>query len=174
MKILVAIKRALDSSVKARIAADGRSIDMIGAKLAMNPFCEIALEEAIRIKESSLPARRTEVVAVSCSPLQAHHDILRIAIALGADRAMCVDTTGESSELSSLDVTEILGLGVDDPQPLTIARLIHQIAKKEVPDLILCGKQSIDTDFSQTASMIASLLNCNQATAVSKVSSEIY
>lgn len=146
MKILVPVKRVLDYNVKARVKSDGSGIDLANVKMSMNPFDEIAVEEAVRLKEAGIA---TEVVALSCG-VAACQETLRTALALGADRAILVQTD-----------TEL--------QPLAVAKLIKAVAEKEQPRLILCGKQAIDDDANQTGQMAAALLGWPQVTFASKV-----
>ncbi|MGB0126962.1 MAG: electron transfer flavoprotein subunit beta/FixA family protein [Rhodocyclaceae bacterium] len=146
MKILVPVKRVLDYNVKARVKSDGSGVDLANVKMSMNPFDEIAVEEAVRLKEAGVA---TEVVALSCG-VTACQETLRTALALGADRAILVETDAEL-------------------QPLAVAKLVKAIADKEQPQLILCGKQAIDDDSNQTGQMTAALLGWAQATFASKV-----
>ena len=146
MKILVPLKRVVDYNVKVRIKSDGSGVDIANVKMSMNPFDEIALEEAVRLKESGLA---TEVIAVSCGVFQCQ-EILRTAMAMGADRGMLVETDVEL-------------------QPLAVAKLLKVIAERENPDLIILGKQAIDDDCNQTGQMLAGLLNWPQATFASKI-----
>lgn len=149
MKILVPIKRVVDYNVKVRPLADGTDVDIINAKMSINPFCEIALEEAIRLKESGVAS---EVVAVSIGDGKSQEQ-LRGALALGADRAILVTTS-------------------QPMQPLAVAKLLKEIAIKEMPELIIMGKQSIDGDNNQTGQMLAALLGWGQGTFASKVEME--
>lgn len=144
MKILVATKRVIDYNVKIRIKPDGSGVDLANLKMSMNPFDEIALEEAVKLKESGLVE---EVIAVSFGTM-ACQDVLRAALARGASRAILVATD--------------IGL-----QPLTVAKGLAAIAKKEQPDLIMLGKQAIDDDNNQTGQMLAALLNWSQGTFIS-------
>ncbi len=146
MKILVAVKRVVDYNVKIRVASDQRGVDLSNVKMSINPFCEIAVEEAVRIKESG---KADEIVVVSLGT-QACQETLRSALALGADRAILVETDAEL-------------------QPLAVAKLLQMIADKEQPDLILLGKQAIDDDNNQTGQMLAALLDLPQGTFASKV-----
>lgn len=147
MKILVAVKRVIDYSVKVRIKPDGSDVDLANVKMSINPFCEIAVEEAIRLKEQGIA---DEVVVVSIGS-KAVNDQLRSALAMGADRGIWVD--------------------VDDQVPgaLSIAKLLAKVAEREQPGLVLLGKQSIDSDNNQTGQMLAALLGYPQATFASKV-----
>jgi electron transfer flavoprotein beta subunit len=149
MKVLVPIKRVVDANVKVRVKADGTGVELANVKMAMNPFDEIAVEEAVRLKEAGAA---TEIVAVSCG-LQACQETLRTALALGADRAILVETDA-------------------DLQPLAVAKLLKAIAGKESPQLVLMGKQAIDDDNNQTGQMLAALLGWPQATFASKVKLE--
>ena len=149
MKILVPIKRVVDANVKVRVKADGTGVELANVKMAMNPFDEIAVEEAVRLKEAGTA---TEIVAVSCG-LQACQETLRTALALGADRAILVETDA-------------------DLQPLAVAKLLKAIVGKESPQLVLMGKQAIDDDNNQTGQMLAALLGWPQATFASKVKLE--
>jgi len=149
MKALVAVKRVLDPNVKARVKADGSGIDLANAKMSINPFDEIAVEEAVRLKEAG---RITEVVAVSCGP-ESCQETLRAALATGADRAIHVKAEA-------------------DLQPLAVAKLLRAVVSREHPDLVLCGKQAIDDDANQTGQMLAGLLGWSQATFASKVTVE--
>ena len=146
MKILVAVKRVVDFNVKVRVRADGSGVETANVKMSMNPFDEIAVEEAVRLKEAGTAA---EIVAVSCGAL-ACQETLRTALALGADRAVLVES------------------GVD-LQPLAVAKLLRAIAQKENPQLVILGKQAIDDDCNQTGQMLAALLGWPQATFASKL-----
>ncbi|MGE5792647.1 MAG: electron transfer flavoprotein subunit beta/FixA family protein [Bacteroidota bacterium] len=149
MKVLVPIKRVVDANVKVRVKADGSGVELANVKMAMNPFDEIAVEEAVRLKEGG---SATEIVAVSCG-LQACQETLRTALALGADRAILVETDAEL-------------------QPLAVAKLLKAIVGKESPQLVIMGKQAIDDDNNQTGQMLAALLGWPQATFASKVKLE--
>ena len=146
MKILVPIKRVVDFNVKVRVKADGSGVDTANVKMSMNPFDEIAVEEAVRLKEKGVA---TEIVAVSCG-IAACQETLRTALALGADRAILVDTDAEL-------------------QPLAVAKLLRALVLEEKPDLVILGKQAIDDDSNQTGQMLAALLDWPQATFASKV-----
>ena len=146
MKILVPVKRVIDYNVKPRIKADGSGIDLANVKMSMNPFDEIAVEEAIRLKEKGVA---TEVVAVSIGPAKAQ-ETLRTALAMGADRAILVQTD-------------------DEVEPLAVAKILKQIAGEEEPGLVVLGKQAIDDDSNQTGQMLAALLGWSQGTFASKV-----
>ena len=149
MKILVAIKRVLDYNIKARAKTDGSGVELSGLKMAMNPFDEIALEEALRLKEKGLAS---EVIAVSCGAI-ACQDTLRTALALGADRAILVSTECEL-------------------QPLAVAKLLRVLVNREEAGLVICGKQAIDDDAGQTGQILAALLGWSQATFASQVTLE--
>ncbi|MBK9606744.1 MAG: electron transfer flavoprotein subunit beta/FixA family protein [Betaproteobacteria bacterium] len=146
MKILVPVKRVVDYNVKVRIKPDGSGVDIANVKMSMNPFDEIAVEEAIRLREKGIA---TEVVAVSCG-IAACQETLRNALALGADRAILVETDAEL-------------------QPLAVAKLLKALVDKEAPRLVILGKQAIDDDANQTGQMLAGLLGWAQATSASKV-----
>ena len=146
MKVLVPVKRVVDYNVKVRVKPDGSGVDIANVKMSMNPFDEIALEEAMRLKEAG---KVTEVVAVSCGVTQCQ-ETLRTAMAIGADRAILVETDAEL-------------------QPLAVAKLLKALADKEQPQLIILGKQAIDDDCNQTGQMLAALLGWAQATFASKV-----
>jgi electron transfer flavoprotein beta subunit len=149
MKILVSVKRVVDANVKVRVKGDGSGVELANVKMAMNPFDEIAVEEAVRLKEAG---SATEIVAVSCG-LAACQETLRTALALGADRAILVETDAEL-------------------QPLAVAKLLKAIVGKESPQLVIMGKQAIDDDNNQTGQMLAGLLGWPQATFASKVKLE--
>ena len=146
MKILVPVKRVVDYNVKIRVKADGSGVDLANVKMSMNPFDEIAVEEAIRMREAGLAK---EVVAVSCG-VTACQETLRTAMAIGADRSVLVETDVEL-------------------QPLAVAKLLAAVAKKEAPQIIILGKQAIDDDANQTGQMLAALLGWSQATFASKL-----
>ena len=146
MKILVPVKRVVDYNVKVRVKADGSGVDIANVKMSMNPFDEIAVEEAVRLKEAGVV---TEVVAVSCG-VTACQETLRAALAIGADRAILVETDVEL-------------------QPLAVAKLLKAVCDKEQPNLVICGKQAIDDDANQTGQMLAALAGWPQATFASKV-----
>jgi electron transfer flavoprotein beta subunit len=148
MKVLVAVKRVLDHATRARIRPDGMGVDLANGKMIVNPFDEIALEEAIRLKERGTA---TSVTVVSCGPTSTA-ETLRTALAMGADRAILVQTDIELP-------------------PLTVAKLINAVAARELPQLILLGKQAIDDDSNQTGQMIAALADLPQATFASKIES---
>src|SRR5512141_3216847 len=146
MKVLVPVKRVVDYNVKVRVKADGSGVETANVKMSMNPFDEIAVEEAMRLKEAG---KITEVIAVSCGVLQCQ-ETLRTAMAIGADRGILVETDAEL-------------------QPLAVAKLLKALADKEQPQLIILGKQAIDDDCNQTGQMLAALLGWPQATLASKV-----
>ena len=149
MKILVPVKRVVDANVKVRVKSDGTGVELANVKMAMNPFDEIAIEEAMRLKEAGVA---TEIVAVSCGAA-ACQETLRTALALGADRAILVETGAEL-------------------QPLAVAKLLKALAAKESPQAFIMGKQAIDDDNNQTGQMLAALLGWPQATFASKVKIE--
>ena len=146
MKILVGVKRVVDYNVKIRVKADGTGVETANVKFSMNPFDEIAVEEAVRLKEAG---KATEIVAVSLG-VAASQDTIRTALAMGADRGILVQTDA-------------------DLQPLAVAKLLKAIIDKEQPDLVLLGKQAIDDDSNQTGQMLAALLDWPQGTFASKV-----
>ncbi len=146
MKILVPVKRVVDYNVKVRVKADQSNVDIANVKMSMNPFDEIAIEEATRLREKGIA---TEVIAVSCGMTQCQ-DTLRSALAIGADRAVLVEDAG-------------------DLQPLAVAKLLKALCDKEQPQLVILGKQAIDDDSNQTGQMLAAMLNWPQATFASKV-----
>lgn len=147
MKVIVAVKRVIDHNVKVRVKSDGSGVDFTGVKMSLNPFDEIGVEEAVRLKEKGLA---TEVVAITCGD-SASQDVLRTALALGADRAVLLETNEEL-------------------QPLAVAKLLKAYAQKENPDLVILGKQAIDDDCNQTGQMLAALLGWGQATFASDIS----
>ncbi|RQH05066.1 electron transfer flavoprotein subunit beta/FixA family protein [Paraburkholderia dinghuensis] len=146
MKILVPVKRVIDYNVKVRVKGDGSGVDLSNVKMSMNPFDEIAVEEAVRLKEKGAAS---EVVVVSCGPA-ASQETLRTALAIGADRAILVESDA-------------------DLQPLAVAKLLKALLDKEQPGLIIAGKQAIDDDCNQTGQMLAALADLPQATFASKV-----
>ena len=146
MKVLVPVKRVVDYNVKVRVKSDGTGVDIANVKMSMNPFDEIAIEEATRLKEKG---HVTEVIAVSCGVLQCQ-ETLRTAMAIGADRAILVETAEEL-------------------QPLAVAKLLKALVDKEQPQLVILGKQAIDDDCNQTGQMLAALLGWPQATFASKL-----
>ena len=146
MKVMVAVKRVVDFNVKVRVRSDNTGVDIANVKMSMNPFDEIAVEEAVRLKEKGVAS---EVVAVSCGVSQCQ-EILRTALAIGADRAILVQTEEEL-------------------QPLAVAKLLKALVDKEQPGLVILGKQAIDDDANQTGQMLAALADMPQATFASKV-----
>ena len=146
MKILVAVKRVVDYNVKVRVKADNSGVDLANVKMSMNPFCEIAVEEAVRLKEKGIA---TEVIAVTVGPTAAQEQ-LRTALALGADRAVLVESA-------------------DDLSSLAIAKLLKGVVDKEQPQLVILGKQAIDSDNNQTGQMLAALSGYAQGTFASEV-----
>lgn len=149
MKVLVAIKRVVDYNVKVRANADNSDVDLVNVKMSMNPFCEIAVEEAVRLKEKGLVS---EIVTVSIGESQSQEQ-LRTSLALGADRSILVQTE------------RLL-------EPLAVAKCLKAVCDNESPDLVLMGKQAIDGDNNQTGQMLASLLGCGQGTFASEVNVE--
>jgi len=149
MKVLVSVKRVIDYNVKVRVKSDGTGVETANVKMSMNPFDEIALEEAVRLKEAGVA---TEIVAVSCG-VPACQETLRTALAIGADRAILVESNEEL-------------------QPLAVAKILKAICQKEAPQLVILGKQAIDDDSNQTGQMLAALLGWPQATFASKVKVE--
>ncbi len=147
MKILVPVKRVVDYNVKVRVKADQTGVDIANVKMSMNPFDEIAVEEALKLREAGVA---TEVIAVSIGVTQCQ-ETLRTALAMGADRAILVETTAEV-------------------QPLGVAKVLKALVDKEAPQLVILGKQAIDDDSNQTGQMLAALLGWSQATFASKVS----
>src|SRR5436309_304626 len=146
MKVLVPVKRVIDFNVKVRVKPDGSGVDTANVKMSMNPFDEIAVEEAVRLKEKSIA---TEIIAITCG-ITACQETLRTALAIGADRAVLVATDVEL-------------------QPLAVAKLLKAIVDKEAPQLVILGKQAIDDDANQVGQMLAALLHWPQATFASKV-----
>jgi len=146
MKVLVPVKRVVDYNVKVRVKSDGTGVDIANVKMSMNPFDEIAVEEAVRLKEKGVV---TEIIAVTCG-VAAAQDILRTAMAIGADRAVLVETDAEL-------------------QPLAVAKLLKALVDKEQPQLVILGKQAIDDDCNQTGQMLAALTGMPQGTFASKV-----
>ena len=149
MKILVPVKRVIDYNVRPRVKADGSGVDLANVKMSMNPFDEIAVEEAIRLKEKGAA---TEIVAVSIGPAKAQ-ETLRTALAMGADRAILVQTD-------------------DEVEPLAVAKILKGVVEEEQPGMVLMGKQAIDDDSNQTGQMLAALLGRPQGTFASKVEVE--
>ncbi len=146
MKVLVPVKRVIDAYVKVRVKADGSGVETANVKMSMNPFCEIAVEEAVRLKEAGVAS---EIVAVSCGPQQSQETI-RTALAMGADRGILV--------------TSDVAL-----EPLGIAKILKAIVEKEQPELVMMGKQAVDNDNNQTGQMLAALLGWPQGTFASKI-----
>jgi electron transfer flavoprotein beta subunit len=146
MKILVPVKRVVDYNVKVRVKSDSSGVDIANVKMSMNPFDEIAIEEAVRLREKGIA---TEVIAISCGVAQCQ-ETLRTALAIGADRAILVECT-------------------DELQPLAVAKLLKAIVDREQPGMVILGKQAIDDDCNQTGQMLAALCGRPQATCVSKV-----
>jgi electron transfer flavoprotein beta subunit len=149
MKLLVPVKRVIDYNVKPRVKADGTGVDLANVKMSMNPFDEIAVEEAIRLKEKGAAS---EIVAVSIGPIKAQ-ETLRTALAMGADRAILVVTDAEV-------------------EPLAVAKILAKIAQEEQPGMVILGKQAIDDDANQTGQMLAALVGWGQGTFASKVEVE--
>jgi len=148
MKVLVPVKRVVDFNVKVRVKSDGTGVDIANVKMSMNPFDEIAVEEAVRLKEKGVV---TEIIAVSCGVTQCQ-ETLRTAMAIGADRAILVETPADL-----------------ELQPLAVAKLLKALVDKEQPGLVILGKQAIDDDCNQTGQMLAALADLPQATFASKV-----
>ena len=146
MKVLVPVKRVIDYNVKARVKSDQSGVDLANVKMSMNPFCEIAVEEAVRQKEKGTV---TEVVAVSIGPIQAQ-ETLRTALAMGADRAILIQTDA-------------------DPEPLAVAKLLAAVIAQESPNVVIMGKQAIDGDNNATGQMLAALLDWPQATFANSI-----
>ena len=149
MKVLVPVKRVVDKDIKVRVKSDGSGVDIANVKMSMNPFDEIAVEEAVRLKEKGVA---TEVIAVSCGEAKCQ-ETLRTAMAIGADRAILVESTGEL-------------------QPLAVAKLLKALVDKEQPGLVILGKQAIDDDANQTGQMLAALADLPQGTFAGKVEVE--
>jgi electron transfer flavoprotein beta subunit len=146
MKVLVPVKRVVDYNVKVRVKADQTGVDLANVKMSMNPFCEIAVEEAVRLKEKGIV---TEIVAVSVGPIQAQETI-RTALAMGADRGLLIQTD-------------------DDLEPLAVAKLLKAVVGEEAPSLVIMGKQAIDGDNNAVGQMLAALLDWPQATFASSI-----
>jgi electron transfer flavoprotein beta subunit len=146
VRVLVAVKRVIDYTVKVRVKSDNTGVDIANVKMSMNPFDEIAVEEAVRLKEAGVA---TEVIAVSAGVTQCQ-ETLRTALAIGADRAILIESN-------------------EDLQPLAVAKLLKALVDKEQPQLVILGKQAIDDDSNQTGQMLAALANLPQATFASKV-----
>lgn len=153
MKVLVPVKRVIDYNVKVRVKADGSGVDLANVKMSMNPFDEIAVEEAIRLKEAG---KADEIVAVSIGVKQSQ-ETLRTALAMGADRAILIEAADDVHT---------------DIEPLAIAKLLKAVIDAEAPGLVICGKQAIDNDMNATGQMLAALLGWSQATFVSELSIE--
>ena len=146
MKVLVAVKRVIDYNVKVRVKPDNSGVDLTNIKMAMNPFCEIAVEEAVRLKEKGIA---TEIIVVSIGPKLAQEQI-RTALALGADRGILIETE-------------------EEVRSLQVAKLLKAVVDKEAPQLVILGKQSIDSDNNQTGQMLAALTGMGQGTFASEV-----
>jgi len=146
VKILVPVKRVVDYNVKLRVKSDNSGVELSGVKMSINPFDEIAVEEAVRLREAG---KATEVIAVSCGG-SASQETLRTALAMGADRAILVEVEAEL-------------------QPLAVAKLLRAVAEREQPRMVICGKQAIDDDANQTGQMLAALLGWSQATFASRL-----
>jgi|TARA_R110002072_G_scaffold14810_17_gene60652 electron transfer flavoprotein beta subunit len=146
MKVLVAVKRVIDAYVKVRVKSDGTGVETQNVKMSMNPFCEIAVEEAIRMKEAGIAS---EIIVVSCGA-QSSQETIRTALAMGADRGVLVETD-------------------ETLEPLAIAKLLKGVVEKEQPDVVLLGKQAVDNDYNQTGQMLSALLGWSQATFASKL-----
>src|SRR5262245_52851779 len=146
MKVLVTVKRVIDPYVKVRVKSDGSGVETANVKMTMNPFCEIAMEQAVRMKEAGVV---TEIVAVSIGTAQSQ-ETLRTAMAMGADRGILVETDVEA-------------------QPLAVAKVLKAIVAKENPKLVIMGKQAIDDDSNQSGQMLSALLGWPQATFISKI-----
>ena len=153
MKVLVAVKRVIDYNVKIRVKADNTGVETANVKMSMNPFDEIAVEEALRMKEKGLA---TEVIAFSAGPAQCQETI-RTALAMGADRAILIEATADVHT---------------DIEPLAVAKLLAGVVKEEAPGLVLCGKQAIDNDMNATGQMLSALLGWSQATFASELAVE--
>ncbi|MGC1428556.1 MAG: electron transfer flavoprotein subunit beta/FixA family protein, partial [Albidovulum sp.] len=151
MKVLVPVKRVIDYNVKVRVKADGSGVDLANVKMSMNPFDEIAVEEAIRLKEKGVVE---EIIVVSIGVKQAQ-ETLRTALAMGADRAILIEAAAEVN----IDI-----------EPLAVAKLLAAVVKEEQPGLVLCGKQAIDNDMNATGQMLSALLGWSQATFISELS----
>ena len=150
MKVLVPVKRVIDYNVKVRVKADGSGVDLGSVKMSMNPFDEIAVEQAIRLKEAG---QADEVVAVSIGVAK-NQETLRTALAMGADRAILIEAAGDVHQ---------------DIEPLAVAKLLKAVVEEEQPGLVLCGKQAIDNDMNATGQMLAALLGWSQATFASEL-----
>ena len=150
MKVLVPVKRVVDYNVKVRVKSDKSGVELDNVKMSMNPFDEIAVEEAIRIKEAN---KAEEIIAISIGPEQSQ-ETLRTALAMGADRAILIVATDDVNS---------------DIEPLDVAKILHAVVVEEKNDLVLCGKQAIDNDMNATGQMLSALLGCSQATYASKI-----
>ncbi len=150
MKILIPVKRVIDYNVKVRVKSDKSGVDLSNVKMSMNPFDEIALEEAIRIKEAG---KASEIIAVSIGVQQAQ-ETLRTALAMGADRAILIEASDDINQ---------------DIEPLAVAKILNKIIEEEQPSLILCGKQAIDNDMNATGQMLSALTGWSQATFASEI-----
>ena len=150
MKVLVPVKRVIDYNVKVRVKADGTGVDLANVKMSMNPFDEIAVEEAIRLKEKGVA---TEIVVVSIGVKQSQ-ETLRTALAMGADRAILIEATADVQT---------------DIEPLAVAKLLAAVVREEAPGIVLCGKQAIDNDMNATGQMLSALLGWSQTTFVSEL-----
>ena len=150
MKVLVPVKRVIDYNVKVRVKADGSGVDLANVKMSMNPFDEIAVEEAIRLKEKGIA---TEVIVVSIGVKQAQ-ETLRTALAMGADRAILIEATADVQT---------------DIEPLAVAKLLAAVVAEEAPGVVLCGKQAIDNDMNATGQMLSALLGWSQGTFISEL-----
>lgn len=153
MKILVPVKRVVDYNVKVRVKSDQSGVELAGVKMSINPFDEIAVEEAVRMREAGVA---TEVVVVSCGA-SASQETLRSALAMGADRAILIEAAADVHT---------------DIEPLAVAKLLAAVVKEEQPGLVLCGKQAIDNDMNATGQMLAALLGWSQATFISELKIE--
>ncbi len=153
MKVLVPVKRVIDYNVKVRVRADGSGVDLANVKMSMNPFDEIAVEEAIRLKERGLA---DEVIVVSIGVRQSQ-ETLRTALAMGADRAILIEATADVQQ---------------DIEPLAVAKLLAAVVTQETPGLVICGKQAIDNDMNATGQMLSALLGWSQATFASELAVE--
>ena len=153
MKVLVPVKRVIDYNVKVRVKADGTGVDLANVKMSMNPFDEIAVEQAIRLREAGVA---TEVIVVSIGVKQSQ-ETLRTALAMGADRAILIEAVADVHV---------------DVEPLAVAKLLAAVVREEAPGIVLCGKQAIDNDMNATGQMLSALLGWSQATFVSELAIE--
>lgn len=149
MKVLVAVKRVIDYNATVRVKSDNTNVDLANTKMAINPFCEIAVEEAVRLKEAG---KASEIVAISIGP-KACQEQIRTALALGADRGIQIETE-------------------DMPESISVAKILAKVVEEEKPDLVILGKQSIDSDNNQTGQMLSALLNCSQGAFASELNFE--